>query len=89
MTPSSLQTLTQVHVGVLNGKYDLAGSEFKIWPSNYDLEEDNLEKKLKIKFRSRQIILSTKIVLKGLVGSLSQQFSFFPLILAFLHVERS
>ena len=43
-----IQTLTQVHVGVLNGKYDLAGSEFKIWPSNYDLEEDNLEKKLKI-----------------------------------------
>ena len=27
----------------LNGKYDLAGSEFKIWPSNYDLEL-NLER---------------------------------------------
>ena len=39
--------MTQVHVGVLNGKYDLAGSEFKIWPSNYYLEEDNLEKKIK------------------------------------------
>ena len=26
------------------GKYDLAGSEFKIWPSNYDLEVDNLER---------------------------------------------
>ena len=33
---------------IISGKYDLAGSEFKIWPSNYDLEEDNLEKKLKI-----------------------------------------
>ena len=24
--------VSQLHVGVLNGKYDLAGSEFKIWP---------------------------------------------------------
>ena len=31
--------------------------------------------------------LGGKIVLKGLVGNISQQFSFFPLILAFLHVE--
>ena len=37
--------LSQLHVGVLNGKYDLAGSEFKIWPSNYDLEVINLERK--------------------------------------------
>ena len=55
MTPSSLQTLTQVYVGVLNGKYDLAGSEFKIWPSNYDLEEDNLEGK---KFGEAKQVLS-------------------------------
>ena len=39
-----IPTLTQVHIGVLNGKYDLAGSEFKIWPSNYDLEVDKLER---------------------------------------------
>ena len=31
--------------------------------------------------------LGGKIVLKGSVGIISQQFSFFPLILAFLHVE--
>ena len=29
-----------------SGKYELAGSEFKIWPSNYDLEL-NLERKNK------------------------------------------
>ena len=38
--------VSQLHVGVLNGKYDLAGSELKIWPSNYDLEL-NLERKNK------------------------------------------
>ena len=30
-----------------SGKYDLAGSEFKIWPSNYDLKVDNFSKKNK------------------------------------------
>ena len=29
---------TQLHIGVLDEKYDLAESEFKIWPSNYDLD---------------------------------------------------
>ena len=29
-------------VGVLNRKYDLVGSEFKFWPSNYNLEMINL-----------------------------------------------
>ena len=29
-------------VGVLNGKYDLAGSEFEIWPSNYNLDVGNV-----------------------------------------------
>ena len=38
--------VSQLHVGVLNKKYDLAGSELKIWPSNYDLEL-NLERKNK------------------------------------------
>ena len=33
-----IQTQTQVYVGVLGAKYDLEGSEIKIWPSNYDLD---------------------------------------------------
>ena len=30
-----------------SGKYDLAGSEFKIWPSNYDLEVNNFHSYLR------------------------------------------
>ena len=48
----SLLVRRHKNISSFSGKYDLAGSEFKIWPANYDLEVDNLERKQNVALKN-------------------------------------